>query len=959
MYIREIRIDQFGCWQDVFIRSLRPSLNLVHLDDGGHPIDFARFLHGVMHGFGRANHCVSAGSILLENGTLLRRQMDANQREIWQLKQNGKPVRDSSAELHRLRGPLTLLGPLLDPTIDGDQWSWMASNPKILERLVTRKNFEHPPELEAMATITLTHYGKVIEQLGQKREQLLAELASLKANEIIEHKSVPNQKVSNELLLAELTDELRMMRRQLEPMRTAAEIADRWNEIKKLRHCKDPDNDWSELKRLLAQSRSLEEERQDWERKLATPRPGPRRSKPKRKRLPSRRDLAAVDERHEIRRLLKLREWILDFIQDPSLRQNVDLVDRSSGHLEGTAELRHAAFLYETARHDNERMQRRIAEFSRRTSFDWSNLLVDEFATISQEISSSSDIAEDPPEAQLAELKRRRLWIREEYRWLAEHQEQPSQLMVWIAILFSLSVASLFGTLLVVSLAAKWLLTAFGLGGIVSALSLRMTLQLRNARQLNRSRERLQQIDNEILLLTERILHQQQDASAVRRRTEEKLHALQLQQDASEASRREHSAEKGFRELLELHGLPLSYSPREAERALNRKHDLPPTSRVEQRYPAKLTRWINRARSLLRRTTGNSVSRDPLELLDQLENLRKTGSDTQDIIPMYEYDGHYDATNDVSRSSIARKMEEEARKDARRQLRRIEKRQQTIFKTAGVDDVIALEALAESTRQATEQRKRLEAMERELSIVLENRDDGDEIRELLESCDAEDLRFRLAEKQRIVDETELALQQHQQTKPEIVTSVVDHNAREVDRIRVRLGVIETRIRQAMRAAQTGSVVRHIARSLMKQTPQAEQSLPWLSSLTDGRWTALQDEGGEFFLSNGNQREQLDPDSDDADMAWLALQLQAATLLHEEGQGTPLILLADQLLASPRSSTIFATIRQVAATGIQVLLLAGNRQLVNQLAEAGTPVVQVALREETDVKTLPHRPAIAS
>ena len=963
MYIREIRIDQFGCWQDVLIRSLGSTVSVVHLDDGGHPIDFARFLHGVLHGFDNSNLSLSAGSILLEDGTLLRRQFDSDQREIRHVTRDGKPVRDQSAEINRLRAPMNSLGPLLDPTLDGDRWAWLSENPDILEKLVSRSHQPRPPALESMASISLAPHGKVIEQLGLEREQLLAELASLKADDIAEQKPASTPKVSSEMLVAELTDDLRMLRRQLEPLRAAAEVAERWHEVKKLRHQTGPESDWRELKKLLAQSRSLEEERQDWERKLAAPRRKSRRLKPKRKQLRSPRDQAAERERRELERLLETREWILDYLQNSSLQRDADLFEKSMDHAEGSAELRHAAFLFEEARRDNERMQRRVAEFTRRTAFDWSSLLVDEFASSSQEISSDSEFAEDPPEVQLAELKRRRLWVREEYRWLAEQQRQPSQLMVWIAILFALSIAALFGTLLVVSLPTKWLLTAFGLGGIVSSLSLKLTLDLRKARQLSRSKDRLQQIDNEILLLTERILHQQQDASVMRRRTEEKLHALQLQQDANDASLREDSAEKSFRELLDLHGLPQSYSPREAERALNRKHDSTPMGREESRHPAKLTRWVNRARKFVRRGSQDTVSRDPLELLDQLEDMRLSSNKDHDIIPMYdvEYETYGSDTRDTGRdhSSLASEMEEEERKDARRQLRRIEKRQQTIFQKADVDDVIALEALVEATKQASDQRKRLEAIERELAIVMESRDDGDEIRELLDTCDAEDLRLRLAEKQGIVDETELALQQHMQSKPQTPAPVVDDNAQEVDRVRVRLSIVDTRIRQAMRAAQAGSVMRHVARSLLKQTPVTEETLPLLAELTGGRWTALRNDGGRFYLSHEDQLEQLDPESDDADMAWLALQLRAATLLYEEGDGHPLILLADQLLASRQHSTVFATIRRVAATGIQVLLLAGNRQLVNQIAETGTPVVQVALREEPDIETLPRPTAIAS
>ena len=88
------------------------------------------------------------------------------------------------------------------------------------------------------------------------------------------------------------------------------------------------------------------------------------------------------------------------------------------------------------------------------------------------------------------------------------------------------------------------------------------------------------------------------------------------------------------------------------------------------------------------------------------------------------------------------------------------------------------------------------------------------------------------------------------------------------------------------------------------------------------------------------------------MAIAALQIDFA-----DSFAVPLVLLADHVLGTPSVQTTLRCLKKVADNGVQVLLLAGNRQLVNQLVEADLPCVRLSLQEHNDqaMKALAARP----
>ncbi len=1024
MDIREINIDRFGCWQDVSVRSFVPGLSIIHLDDGGRPVDFARFVHGVYFGYDEERHEPAAGSVVVDGElgrwTLQRTRPNNGEGELHVTSRDQQP-RERSAILKEIRGSANsaIASRLLLPTqLDdvADAWEWLAETPAVLGSISggSKESPARHPGLRAAAGIKLKRHGKVIERLAVEREQLLSEIAELRALQTIEQSAEeeareqaaarqeaeakaelqrareaqlaaeeearrtppvkqqpPERKISNDVFIAELTDELRMLRRQIEPLKTAVSMANQWSELKKLKKragSTEEIKNLNKLERLLSKVQQLQEERKSYDT--------PKRRRKKRAATPDR-----GDEVRRIRKLLGARRWILESLEEPMLELNDELESTRSGDREfdSADELRHAGFLFEEAKRDSLRLENRLDEFSRRTVFDWTKLLEDEHPPL-REISPDSAFAQDPPAVQLEELKRRRLWIREEHQWLLDRARLSTHFYVAIAILFTLSVASLFGTLLVVSLTAKWTLTALGIGGMVSSGAIRMALELRTSQQLCRVKDRLSQIDGEIHILTERVLMEKQDAEAVRRRAEEKLYALQLQQDVADARRRLDGAETGFRELLDRNGLPISYSPTEADRALRRRaqgDDLERTHSIDRRPviasrdDAKLGRWIKAARKAIRPLDSARLSHDPMELLQSLDEL----------LAELEY-----TRKRPKGSSLG--LDREQHESVRDELKRIETEERSLLRRAGVDDAFELESAVREARELAGTRRRIETLDRELSVQLETHEDGEDIRDLLETFDGEDLRLRLADRQRNLEETDASLQMYLEPAPELPPTpkpvahlhpepprspeapeiVVDtprpvktfdrHRQMDLDRLRMRLAVVETRIRRAMRTAQSGAVLRNVARQLLGE-PQKEDSLMYLAELTGGRWTDLKPiekegsaEAAGFVLSNATQQSALVPGSQDSAAAWLAVQLNVAVLLKSRGAGIPLMLLADPLLASPDAARIFAALQLAAKSGIQILLLVGNRQLVNQLSESGTPVVRIGLEEDLESELPP-------
>ena len=932
MDIREIHIEHFGCWQDVSIRSLSPGLNIIHLDDGARPVEFAEFVNGMLFGF--ASDCpVAAGTLVFgdnKQGWSLERDQSGGL-DAWQLIVDSKVPRDQTDQLEKLRGESVSARLVSSPGIPPEErWTWLARNPSFLPDNKPGVDLE---PLQATSQLSLVPHGKVLERLGEEREELLNQISSIRRHATVEVidptpepvqpevEKQPNARgpADKRILIAELKDELRRLRQQIEPLRAAIGLADRWNELRELESTKKRDDtvEVGSLERALSELRSLDEER-----RLAV-KPPPKRKK-KRRREPARRS----DDSRSVRKLLAKREWVLD----------QTTADELANDDEHAGELQHAMRLFEKAETDHRRLLRQLHEFNSKTGFDWSTALVDDHST-SSEIGDDSPLAHEPPERQLAELKRRRLWVREEFRYLAEKQE-TTQVDIWITILFILSVASLFGTLLIASPAARWTLTAMGFGGIVCSGALKMALDLRAARNLARSQERLHRLDREILMMTERVLGDRQQEELLRRRTQEKLHALQLQQDVSEAERRADSAEVGFRELLDRCGLPVNLNPDEARKALRRK-----STESDGIGDPKLRRWIHRARSLVRRGSRERPASDPLTLLQQLDELLEAP-------PRKE-------------QSVA-ETEIESRVDRREQLSRIERRQNAILRKTGFEDAYALESAIRRAKLEEDRRGRASRLRRELTIAIEGTSEPTEVRELLDGASAADLNQQYDERQRVLAETERALAHHEsaaestaepvertpeQKPPQRIITERKFDAtsqHRLDLLRMQLSVVETRFRYAMRAAQSGAILKQLAPGLLSAASQNASSggLRYLPALTQDRWQSIGLEpSGQFLLYSGDETQPLEPDSESAAAAWLAIQLDVAGRSQQQGAAAPLVLFADELLASPAAGRIFSTLQLAADEGIQMLLLVGGRQLANQLAETDVPAVRVLLQEE--------------
>ena len=432
--------------------------------------------------FGFDSDCArAAGTIVFEDRTrkwTLERDQSGGL-DAWHLTGDESLPRDQAAAIERLRGSVNdaqLLSPISIPK--QDRWAWLSRYGSSI--LVNGNNGNHRDSLTAAANLSLTPHGKVLERLGAEREELLDAIASLRKRQTLrvvradeqpiaiplpEPKAeTPKPVADHRVLIADLKDELRRLQRQIEPLRMAVDLAPRWRELQELESTRQrvKSLDLDSLERSLAELQSLDQERHALEAKpVETP-------KPKKRRVRKRNN---TDAFRAARKLLSKREWVLD--QATAIQ--LTTVD------EHTGELQHAIRLLEQAESDHRRLLRQLHDFNTRTGFDWSTALVDDHS-VPQEIGEDSPLAHEPPERQLAELKRRRLWVREEFRYLVERQ-QSTHFDVWIAILFILSVAALFGILLVASPTARWILTALGFGGIVSSGALKMSLDLPNRAQ--------------------------------------------------------------------------------------------------------------------------------------------------------------------------------------------------------------------------------------------------------------------------------------------------------------------------------------------------------------------------------------------------------------------------------------------------------------------------------------------
>ena len=501
MDIREIHIDHFGMWEAVHIPSLAPGLNVIHLDDGGRPIDFARFLHQTIFGYPESHHDISGSLVLHEQNRSwrLNRERDRHGGESLTFQDVARPsVNAASAFQKRFDDRRAVVAEQLfvpcEEADANDRWAWLTQNTQLANQLLGN----HVPKqdvngaLERARGSSLKAFGGVLERLGQQREQLLAEIVELQARNLRQptvKKSAPPSGTDH----AELKDELRMLDRQLAPLKRASELCDQWTELQRLQARTIESKPVAGLRDLWTEYQKLELEKTQLQDSVSS-RPRSKRKKPRR------------SSEREVRWLLKQRDWVTEAAAN---QFNADL-ETADVSRDNADELRHACHLLEASQLEAASAHRRLNDYAKRTNVDWSTLLEEQPPNRFVEISSDSPLAHETPEVQLAELKRRRLWIREEHWYLQEHQEISTQTYVWLAILFTLSIAALFGTLLVVSTTTQWVLASFGLGGIVASGAIKLSVELRASRQLNRTKDRLRQIDNEILSLTEQILCEQQ-----------------------------------------------------------------------------------------------------------------------------------------------------------------------------------------------------------------------------------------------------------------------------------------------------------------------------------------------------------------------------------------------------------------------------------------------------------------
>jgi|GEM_PF-3950014 len=1009
MELRDIRLEQFAAWEHVQIAPLDAGLNVIFLDDDARPIDFSRFLHGVVAGFEPKRGQTTAGSMTFVRRDRASRRsqlwrLDRHARrdgqQTWQIQIDGDEPSTDVALLRQLSGglPPEYMERLFLPTADLDEtskaerWNWLARQTQLCEDLFatdvepSQSSPVDHPTLREMASVSLTSHGRVLEDLGKQRDVLLEKIAEMRAKprqtkqtpKLVSkpipkpkpppasapkiHREVPRETTEHEQhLIADTQEELRQLGLQLPPMRLATELADRWRELKLLqREVSDESKSRTDLDRMkatLSEYQLLEDEKQDYRKTLAKPKSSSR-SKGRR------------SDEHTVRRLLEQRDWVTQACARP-----VAAYDITSDQYD---ELRHASHLLQSARRDHERSQRRLAEFARRTSFDWSRLFEDPIARVKSEIAADSPVHREPPPSRLAELKRRRLWVREEHRSLLGRQEFQPQIHTWLAILVTLSICAILGTLLATTSLAQWMMLAFGLGGLVSSGALKLSLELRSSRKLNRAKDRLQQIDAEVLALTEEIMSDKQDDAALRRRAEERLYAIQLQEDATEENRRLDSAESSFRELLDVHGLPLHLSPGELERTLKRRQPKSirsGSSEQRQKGNSRLRKWIKKARDTAERIDGIRPGKDPIDLLSTLEMLFDRLRDQV----------HSKGGSD--RNEVDAQFARQIRNDAREQLRLLEKRQRQLLRRFKVDDQFALESAIETMDLERKKRVRADRLERELATAIDMHDDPEDVREFLDAFDAQSLRTRLSESIRrqtelqaeltrlqaiaskprapLPVETELevpveAIEESELHEAEVptVTQVTvleaDPNALELDRLRLQLAVVQTKIRKSLRWSQSAATLRRVAQSLIDRKPAKAKpsassvTMPFLSKLTSGRWQAMAKTPQGIVLQNGRTQASLSQSRgqshDDSDLAWLALRLTYAEWLHKRGRGFPLIFLADSLFDSPNAVRTFEVLRDVAAAGVQCLLLSSDRQIANQLTEGGAPLVRVGLRE---------------
>lgn len=930
MDIREIRIDQFGCWQDVVVNSLPLGMNVIHLDDGGQPVEFSRFLHGVLFGFEKGRKLSAGGALVFADAdemVSVDRQISSRDKARLRVKRDGRVVENSDRAVRQLQA---LMEPMLAsrvfvPASDvrpQEHWQWLAKQPNLTGKLVKASPKQSPPLREIAdpnlaAELENDAHSLTVEsnRLRERIETLQTQLAATQ----VQKTKASAAKFSD----AELDDELRMLRHRLEPLEFAVSLADQWRECRSLH---SPKPDLAQLKRwrgVFAKYKNAEQQKESIHQTLLKGRK--RRSGSSRSEEISGTSRPSK-QRIAVQRLLRQRPWIERTIEhtDQAISSPISSLD---------AGLRHAAELTIAAKRDADRSEASWERFITETGFDWSDHSTAN-VMMRREIDENSPLAAAPLTQQLEELKRRRLWIMQEYQCLRSRQTLSSQVRLWIAILFVLSIASLFGTLVVVSHFSQFVLLSLGLAGMASSGATKMALEKRVARLLGKTRDRLSHLDQEITSVTERMWDEEKANGLAAAREQQHNHATTLRDQIVESNRRLESAEIAFREALVSNAFSPSLSPADVLQLNSPEPKWKTNEMPRSSSPSRLERWKKAARKLIHHIDGECHDVRATALLDQLERIESRWAHRSSVTTPTK--------NTVTSTPVA---------DVRRlkaELQRLEKIQRKLLKREKMHDVFELESAIEKALNHKKRYARWQRLNRDLKLRIDTHEDGGDARELLEMYDQEELLRRIA----AIDahRKELEELRSQQTRRSMVQPISqDDVQQELLATQDAHADVEVRLKAVsqarLRLKESLPVVESTPSPQPSRLQQQLQEL--LLQLTAGEFDTLNFEGGHFSLCSTqfDRTIPLESKSDEAAVAWLAVRvLLARELQASRGQTLAMVVLVDELFATKYAMQVYRTLANLVDEGQQVLMLAASQTTVNQLVDAGVSAVRIGLRE---------------
>ena len=143
MELRELRIDRFGCWEDLTINSLPAGLSVLHLDDGGRPADLVDFVHRVAYGFETDHHTAHGGALIWDEGRdtlVVDRQTSSRGQTKLHVKWNGDLVDQVDDFLSRARVscPSDVARHFFFSSAETpieEHWEWLSSQPHLIKQL--------------------------------------------------------------------------------------------------------------------------------------------------------------------------------------------------------------------------------------------------------------------------------------------------------------------------------------------------------------------------------------------------------------------------------------------------------------------------------------------------------------------------------------------------------------------------------------------------------------------------------------------------------------------------------------------------------------------------------------------------------------------------------------------------------------------------------------------------------